>query len=226
VSQGIEATPGVAAAWGRVQSILAMTGASAAQPTASTATLPTSSATGTGDGSFASALATAQGAGTQTATAVASSGPVTLNGDDAALARSLDDWMRRRSPSSPLVGQGATFVREGRANGIDPRLLVSIATAESGLGTGGNSAAIHNAFGWGPGIRFASWEDNIATVARGLSTGYLAKGRDTIPAIQSVWAPVGASNDPGNLNSNWLRVVTSVYGELGGDPGGSVRLAG
>jgi hypothetical protein len=224
VTQGIDAAPGVAAAWGRVQSILAMTGASAARPTAPAPSPP--GATGPADGSFASALATAQGAGIQSATALAASGPVTLSGDDAALARSLDDWMRRRSPSSPLVGMGATFVREGRANGVDPRLLVSIATAESGLGTGGNSAAIHNAFGWGPGIRFASWEDNIAAVARGLATGYLAKGRDTIPAIQSVWAPVGASNDPGNLNSNWLRVVGSVYGELGGDPGGSVRLAG
>ncbi len=46
----------------------------------------------------------------------------------------------------------------------------------------------------------------------------------TLPQIQQRYAPVGVSNDPTNLNSNWLRNTTLLYRELGGDPDGSVAL--
>ncbi len=54
---------------------------------------------------------------------------------------------------------------------------------------------------------FASWQANIATVARGLAQGYVARGRDTLAAIQPVWAPLGAANDPTGLNSAWTDAV-------------------
>jgi hypothetical protein len=136
----------------------------------------------------------------------------------------LDEWMSRKNPGSPLVGMGDVFVREGLANGIDPRALVAIARAESSLGSDPGARARHNAFGWGPHISFAGWEDNIATVARGLRSGYLDEGRVTLAQIQAKYAPNGAANDPTNLNSNWLRNTTLLYAELGGDPNGSVAL--
>jgi len=126
-----------------------------------------------------------------------------LPADDAALAARLDAWMAEKVPGNPLAGHGAVFVREGRASGVDPRALVSIAYHESKLGTLGSGRDIHNAFGWGPAIPFASWEQNIATVAAGLRENYLDEGRITIATIQPKWAPLGASNDPGNLNSSW-----------------------
>jgi hypothetical protein len=134
----------------------------------------------------------------------------------------LDTWMGEQVPTSPLVGLGAVFVREGERNGIDPRALVAIAMHESVLGTAGSGARIHNAFGWGPAIPFPSWEANIATVARGLAQGYVARGRDTLAAIQPVWAPVGATNDPAGLNSAWTAAVGRYYEDLGGDPDGSI----
>ena len=137
----------------------------------------------------------------------------------------LDAWMAKKNPGSPLVGLGDVFVREGEANGIDPRALVSIARAESSLGSDPGARARNNAFGWGPHQTFASWEDNIATVARGLKAGYLDEGRVTLAQIQAKYCPVGAANDPTNLNSNWLRNTTALYAELGGDPSGSVALA-
>jgi hypothetical protein len=140
-------------------------------------------------------------------------------------AGSLDRWMAEQVPTSPLVGLGAVFVREGERNGIDPRALVAIAMHESVLGTAGSGAGIHNAFGWGPAIRFTSWEANIATVARGLAQGYLARGRDTIAAIQPVWAPLGAANDPAGLNSAWTEAVGRYYEDLGGDPDGSIAYS-
>jgi hypothetical protein len=149
------------------------------------------------------------------------SGSATASPADAG---ALDEWMAERVPGSPLVGLGAVFVREGERNGVDPRALVAIALHESVLGTAGSGAGIHNAFGWGPGIPFPSWEANIATVARGLATGYVAKGRDTLAEIAPIWAPIGAANDPLGLNTNWLRAVGGSYEDLGGDPSGSIAL--
>ena len=136
----------------------------------------------------------------------------------------LDAWIARKNPDSPMIGMGDVFVREGEANGIDPRALAAIARAESSLGSDPGARARHNAFGWGPHQTFASWEDNIATVARGLRRGYLDDGLTTLAQIQGRYAPLGVSNDPTNLNSNWLRNTTALYAELGGDPSGSVAL--
>jgi hypothetical protein len=140
-------------------------------------------------------------------------------------AQELDAWMAQKVPGSPLVGMGAVFVREGQANGIDPRFLVAVAYHESVLGTAGSGRDINNAFGWGPAIPFSSWEENIATVAEGLADGYVGEGLTTVGQIQGKWAPVGAGNDPSNLNSNWLDAVSKTLVELGGDPGGSVLAA-
>ena len=153
------------------------------------------------------------------------SGPNGSPGASTADGATLDAWMAEQIPGSPLVGLGAVFVREGEGNGIDPRALVAIAMHESVLGTAGSGASIHNAFGWGPAIAFASWQANIATVARGLAQGYIARGRDTLAAIQPVWAPLGAANDPAGLNSAWTDAVGRCYQDLGGDPSGSIALA-
>lgn len=127
--------------------------------------------------------------------------------------REIDDYLREKQ--SPLAGKGAVFVREARKNGLDPRLLVAIAGAESQFGTQVKPGT-NNPFGWGPHIPFPSWDRAIATVARGLRTGYLDEGRKTIAQIGEKWAPVGAGNDPTNLNSNWAKNVGRFYAELGG----------
>lgn len=125
---------------------------------------------------------------------------------------------------SPLAGQGQAFVMAGEQNDVDWRLLIAIARSETNLGRTGGAQAIHNPFGLGPGITYGNWSQAIAAAARTIA-GY--PKRDTIADIGAKWAPVGAANDPRNLNSNWVRNVTAFYREYGGsptmtrDPGGS-----
>jgi hypothetical protein len=207
----VDSASGLASTLARIREITGGTGAMAPAPTSTATSAGTSSAT-----DFASALS---GARATTAAAAPTAGPAS-----SVTGAQLDEWMARKNPGSPLVGMGDVFVREGRANGIDPRALVAIARAESSLGSDPGARARNNAFGWGPTLTFGSWEENIATVAKGLRSGYLDQGLTSLAQIQRKYAPVGTANDPANLNSNWLRNTTLLYGELGGDPGGSVAL--
>jgi cell wall-associated NlpC family hydrolase len=133
------------------------------------------------------------------------------------LAAQLDQYLQGKG--SPLAGLGATFVEQSDRVGLDPRLLVAIAGAETSFGTYGPSQTIHNPFGMGPGFNYPTWADAIAGAARNLGGSlYKGAGKVTIAQIQGTWAPVGASNDPGNLNSEWAQNVSHFYRELGGDP--------
>lgn len=130
----------------------------------------------------------------------------------AGLANQIDSYLRDKG--SPLAGLGKTFVSAGRRYGVDPRLLVAISGSESSFGK--HNYGSHNAWGWGPGIDFKSWGHAINSIAKGLRQNYLNEGRKTIPKIGAKWAPIGASNDPTNLNSEWVRNTRTFYRELGG----------
>ena len=133
------------------------------------------------------------------------------------------DAMLQRA-GSPLAGEGATFVREGTATGIDPRALVAIAAHETILETYGPAQAIRNPFGLGPNWSFASEADAIARAASTLATMYIPEGRTAIPQIGAKWAPIGASNDPAGLNDNWTAGVGAYYAAMGGDPARPILL--
>lgn len=137
------------------------------------------------------------------------------------LAAQLDAYLTERG--SPLAGLGATFVAQAGSVGLDPRVLVAITGAETSFGTYGPAQAIHNPFGLGPHITYASWGDAIAAATRTLAgEKYRGAGRVTIGTVQPIWAPLGAVNDPVNLNSNWTRNVARYYADLGGNPAASV----
>ncbi len=137
-------------------------------------------------------------------------------------AAGIDAMLQRAG--SPLEGEGAAFVREGTAAGIDPRALVAIAAHETILETYGPSQVIRNPFGLGPGWSFETEADAIARAASTLASMYLPEGRTAIPEIGAKWAPVGASNDPGGLNDNWTAGVGAYYAAMGGDPARPILL--
>ena len=97
-------------------------------------------------------------------------------------AQSLDTQLA--AAGSPLAGNGAVFVREGIANNIDPRFIVAITAQETMLETYGPAQEIHNAFGLGPGISFASEADAITMAAQTLHR-YTQDGLTTIGAVSS-----------------------------------------
>ncbi len=121
------------------------------------------------------------------------------------------------SARSPLAGLGRAFVRVGRRYGVDPRFLVAVATHEGRLGTYKPIQRKHNTFGLGPGRSYPSWEANIEAAARTLARpGGFYAGKNTIRKIGLTWAPVGADNDPDDLNRHWVGSVTRFYGRLVG----------
>ena len=126
------------------------------------------------------------------------------------LGHKIDQYLTGRG--SPMAGQGATFIRAGKRYGVDPRLLVGIATIESGAGQ--HEKLRFNPFNWGVhrGQTYGSYKEAIMDVARGLKRGYYAEGLTTPQAIVSKYAPAADNNDEGN----WASVVSQVMGQLGG----------
>ena len=59
-------------------------------------------------------------------------------------------------------------------------------------------------------------DNGIEAYISNLKTNYYDEGRTTIETIQPKYAPIGAKNDPNDLNSNWIPGVTRRYKELGG----------
>lgn len=99
---------------------------------------------------------------------------------------------------------------------MDPALVKAIIAHETGDMT---SNAARKKFNFGgimgkDGLRtYGSAEEGIEAVAKLLSTPRY-KGK-TIEQIGAIYAPVGASNDPNNLNSNWVKGVYKLYNQYG-----------
>lgn len=100
---------------------------------------------------------------------------------------------------------------------INPALIIAIGRTESQLGNAYQSdpeaLAKKNAFGlMGTGglMAFSSWEEG-ADIAYKSVASYNCT---TLECIQQSYAPVGASNDPNNLNLHWLNSVRSILSEI------------
>jgi len=118
-----------------------------------------------------------------------------------------------------LKNSGDIFAAAGKKYGIDPALLAAIAIHETGNGTSNavkNKNNVGGMMGKNGLMTFNSLEEGIDKMASNLKRNYFDKGLTTIEAIQKKYAPVGASNDPTNLNSNWVNGVKKYYKMFGG----------
>lgn len=107
--------------------------------------------------------------------------------------------------------------------GIDYKMAIAIAKWETGYYTSHAFKNLNNVGGmmyWnGKGSQLQSFESldkGIEAYVSNLKYNYFDLGLNTIESIQKKYAPVGAANDPNNLNSNWVRGVSKIYNEIEG----------
>lgn len=119
-----------------------------------------------------------------------------------------------------LAGKGESFVRSAGRNNVDVYLITAIAIHETGNGT---SPAIRNKNNVGGlmgknGLRvYESVDSSIEYLSNLIETSYYANGRNTIQEISSMYAPIGAGNDPNGLNRHWVGNVSDIYYKLKGN---------
>lgn len=105
--------------------------------------------------------------------------------------------------------------------GVDWRLAIAISKHETWDYTSYIFKHQNNVGGLWNGIKgefysYDTLDEGIEAYISNLKNNYYNEGRTTIETIQPKYAPIGAKNDPNDLNSNWIPGVTRYYKELGG----------
>lgn len=103
--------------------------------------------------------------------------------------------------------------------GVDWRLAVAISMHETGKYTSvafNDNNNVGGNFRSGSLMVFEDLDKGIDFFISNLKTKYIDLGLDTIEEISVKYAPIGADNDPNNLNQYWVSGVTKYYKELGG----------
>jgi cell wall-associated NlpC family hydrolase/LysM repeat protein len=111
-----------------------------------------------------------------------------------------------------MKGHGAEIIAAASKYNIDASIMASIIMSE----TGGNIQSDNNPGGimdwdknWSVKRRFATLSEGIDYMAKNLYNRYFSKGITTVAAIGAIYAPIGAANDPGGLNKEWIPNVNS-----------------
>ncbi|WP_316570346.1 glucosaminidase domain-containing protein [Neobacillus sp. YIM B06451] len=116
-----------------------------------------------------------------------------------------------------LENTGEFFVEAGRKYEISPALLAAISIHETGNGTSNAARFKFNVAGMmgKDGLKtYSSVKESIFDMARNLRQNYLDKGKLTISQIGAKYAPIGAANDPTNLNNHWVKGVNKQFATL------------
>lgn len=112
-----------------------------------------------------------------------------------------------------------TFISVAKEQGIDPILFIAISLHETGNGTSNAVVNKNNPGGLmsSSGLYvYSSLEEGIKAMGRTLHNRIIKDGLTTIDRLGSVYAPVGATNDPNGLNQHWVKNVSSYVNSLGG----------
>lgn len=101
--------------------------------------------------------------------------------------------------------------------GVDWRLAVAISMHETGKYTSVAFNELNNVggnFRSGSLMVFEDLDKGIDFFISNLKNNYIDLGLDTVEEISSKYAPIGAKNDPNNLNQYWVSGVYKYYNEL------------
>ena len=129
-----------------------------------------------------------------------------LTPPETTLAQQIDTYITTHAPNSPLNGMGSTIVADSVLYGVDPRLLVAVAGAETTYGTNITAGAnnIFNNLYSGLKSPFDNVDSAILNEARmiGRNNGnYFGQGLTTTTSFYSTYC-VGAACGTGLANLN------------------------
>jgi flagellum-specific peptidoglycan hydrolase FlgJ len=116
-----------------------------------------------------------------------------------------------------LQNTGHLFAEAGKKYDIDPALLAAISIHETGNGTSNAARFKFNVAGMmgKNGLKtYSSIQESIFDMARNLRQNYLDQGKLTIAQIGAKYAPIGAANDPTQLNNHWVTGVQRYFDTL------------
>lgn len=129
-------------------------------------------------------------------------------------------WNQSFKKAGALKDKGDVIKRIAEEQGIDPVLFAAIAFHETAWGSSNAVMTKNNPGGLmynGGGLMvFPTLDDGLASMGRTLHNRIVKDGKNTIEKLGSVYAPVGADNDPQNSNQNWVPTTTAIVGKLGG----------
>src|SRR5699024_1560595 len=115
------------------------------------------------------------------------------------------------SRAGALSGHGDFIIDESEQNGVDPVLVAAIIMHETGNGTSEAAVVKKNPGGimdpaknWSTTKTFSSREEGLTYTIQNLKRRIIDDGNVTVEDLGNVYAPLGAANDPTNLNANWV----------------------
>lgn len=118
-----------------------------------------------------------------------------------------------------LVGSEQDVIQVANKAGVSPALIAAIMGTESGWGTSQAVKRDNNPSGQMSGgsiIHFSSLREGIEATGATLHNLVVERHLTTVAKLGAAYAPVGASNDPNNLNAMWVTNVTSLMKKFGG----------
>lgn len=128
----------------------------------------------------------------------------------------------KNAKGGKLEGKSMKILDIAEEEKVPPLLMIAIIVNESGWGTGANAMQQNNPLSvmGNKSIGDSTYdtiEEGLHAGAKNLYEGYIKKGLDTPKKIGPKYAPVGASNDPDNLNANWVPNNEKVMKDLGAE---------
>ncbi|WP_200411779.1 M23 family metallopeptidase [Virgibacillus salexigens] len=132
-----------------------------------------------------------------------------------------DAIFQNKKRSGALKGYGDDIMKLSKKRGIDPVLFAAIAIHETAWGKSHAVKDKHNPGGLmnpdGSGLySFPTLKEGLKAMSKTLYNRIKVDGLVTIKQLGSVYAPIGAANDPTNLNKHWVPTTKEIAQKLGG----------
>lgn len=128
-------------------------------------------------------------------------------------------WDAKMSAAGVFSDKGELMIEIATNQGIDPVLMAAIALHETMNGTSSAVVTKNNPGGLmgSDGLMtFSTLDEGLEAMGQTLHNRIIIDGLVTIADLGSVYAPIGADNDPTNLNSHWVPNITTFVSSLGG----------